>query len=180
MKHWRIVRAVILPTLISFTMLVILMGQQTSMFDRAAVTAANPYHSRELNDDVLVDSLMMIPLHLKIGRADYEEGTLTLDIRLHDESASAAADIYEDIASILSFTFEGTDNVQQLYLRVVAMDRWSGKRYLLLASHMTRAAWDSRFVEFLTELEDESISPELAATLNMTFTNLWQKQFSGR
>lgn len=181
MKHRHFLRAVLLPAVISLTMLALLTGLKPQMLDKAGViTAALPYHSRELSDDGLVDSLMSIPLHLKISRADYEESVLTLDIKLHDDKEIAATDVYEDIASILSFSFEGTDNVQQLYLRVVAIDRWSGKRYLLLASNMTRQAWDAKDADSLNELEDGEFPPELASSLNLTFTNLWQKSFSGR
>lgn len=180
MKYGHFVRAVLLPAVISFTMLALLTGLKPQMLDKAgAMTATLPYHSRELSDDGLVDSLMSIPLHLKISRADYEEGVLTLDIKLHDEEI-AATDVYKDIASILSFSFEGTDNVQQLYLRVVAIDRWSGKRYLLLASNMAREAWNAKYAESIIELEDGEFPAGLANSLNLTFTNLWQKSFSGR
>ncbi|MGG4104229.1 hypothetical protein AAXB25_09860 [Paenibacillus lautus] len=178
MKHWQSVLAVLLPAAIAFIILVLLMGLQSqARYKVGAVTAAIPYHSRELSDAGLVDSLKNLPLHLKISRADYDEGALTLDIKLSDP-AETAAEVYEDIASIMSFTFEGTDNVQQLYLRVVAIDRWGGKRYMLLASNMSKDTWNSRYAEALTQLENGDVPPSIAAALNLTFTNLWLKQFS--
>lgn len=179
MKHWQSVQAVLLPAAIAFILLGLLMGLHSqARYKVGAVPAAVPYHSRELSDAGLVDSLMSLPLNLQISRADYEEGALTLDIKLSDATKTASV-VYEDIASIMSYSFEGTDNVSQLYLRVVAIDRWGGKRYMLLASNMNREAWDSRYAEVLTQLENEDVPPSVAAALNLTFTNLWPKQFSG-
>jgi len=178
MKQWQIVRAVLVPAAIAFMMLVILLELQSHARQKIeTVTAAVPYHSRELTDAGLVDSLMNLPLHLKISRADYDDGTLTMDIKLSDPSEEAG-DVYEDIAGIMSFAFEGTDNVNQLYLRVIAIDRWGGRRYLLLASNMNRDSWEPRYAEELSRLRNGDVPPSLAASLNLTFTNLWQKQFS--
>lgn len=178
MRHWQSVRAVLLPAAIACVLLALLMGVQSqARYKVGAVTAAIPYHTRELNDAGLVDALTGLPLHLKISRADYDNGALTLDIKLNDQS-DTVTDVYEDVASIMSFSFEGTDNVQQLYLRVIAIDRWGGKRYLLLASNMNREIWDSRYAEALTQLENGEMPPAIASSLNITFTNLWLKQFS--
>ena len=68
--------------------------------------------------------------------------------------------------------------MQQLYLRVVAIDRWGGKRYMLLASNMNKDTWDLRNAEALTQLENGDVPQPIAAALNLTFTNLWLKQFS--
>ncbi|ANA82034.1 hypothetical protein PVOR_13504 [Paenibacillus vortex V453] len=178
MKHWPSVRAVLVPAAIACMILALLISVQSqTRYKVGAVTAAIPYHSRELNDAGLVDALMELPLHLRISRADYDDGALTLDIKLNDQS-DTVTDVYEDVASVMSFSFEGTDNVQQLYLRVIAIDRWGGKRYMLLASNMSRETWDPRYAEALTQLENGDMPPALTSSLNITFTNLWLKQFS--
>ncbi|GAB6929958.1 hypothetical protein JCM10914A_39410 [Paenibacillus sp. JCM 10914] len=176
MTNWKAWRAVLVPAMISFILMAFII--RIPSYGYGAVTAAMPYHQKELNDDVLVDALMSLPLHLTISRADYDNGELTLDIKLNDVS-NQTREVYEDVATIMSYSFEGTDNVQQLFLRVVAIDRWGGKRYMLLASSLSRAEWNSASAEALSELSGSDVPPSLAAELHLTLTKLWHKQFSG-
>ena len=47
-----------------------------------------------------------------------------------------------------------------------------------LASNMNKDTWDLRNAEALTQLENGDVPQPIAAALNLTFTNLWLKQFS--
>ena len=46
------------------------------------------------------------------------------------------------------------------------------------ASNMNKDTWDLRNAEALTQLENGDVPQPIAAALNLTFTNLWLKQFS--
>lgn len=85
MKHWQSVRAVLLPAAIAFIMLTLLMGLQSqARYKVGAVAAGDSLSQSGVKRCRTRGLLMSLPLHLKISRADYDEGALTLDIKLSD------------------------------------------------------------------------------------------------
>ncbi|MUG64998.1 hypothetical protein GNP94_03130 [Paenibacillus campinasensis] len=180
MKYWKPVQAVVLPASAAMLLLILLLGLFTSVrADSGAAPAFFPRHVRNMSDEILVDALSSLPLHLKISRADWDGGALMVDLQMPERNV-AVRDIYEDVTSLFSYSFEGTDNVEQLFLRVMAVDRWGGKRYLLLASDMRRSEWQTSYEEALLNLEDGRIPEPVLSSLHLTVTNLWEKQFIGR
>ena len=144
---------------------------------RGVLAAFQPHDGTSLSDATLVDSLSSLPLSLSIGQADWESGTLIVDLKITEEQASVET-VYHDLATILSFSFNDKDNVSQIYLRFVAVDAWSGARYLVLASNVTRAEWDPELLQELKHLQSAPFSERLVQGLHLTLTNLWMKQFS--
>lgn len=144
---------------------------------RGVVAAFQPQGGTSLSDATLVDSLSSLPLILSIGQADWENGTLIVDLKITEEPALVET-VYHDLATILSFSFNDKDNVNQIYLRFVAVDAWTGARYLLLASNVTSSEWDPELLQELKQLENAPFSERLVKGLHLTVTNLWMKQFS--
>lgn len=143
-----------------------------------SVAAFHPEgESSSLTDANLVDRLSSLPLTLKIGKADWENGTLIVDLKIKDDQKSVRT-VQSDLATMISFSFEDKQNVDQLYLRFVAVDPWTGARYLMLASNIKRSEWDNTLLQELRQLENEPFSERLVEGLHLTLTNVWLKQFS--
>ena len=140
------------------------------------VSAFRPHQADILSDESLVDELSRLPLHLRIDKADWNQRTLMLDLKI--EQAPGNVDLlYKDLSSVLAFSFEAMSNVDQLYLRFMAMDPWTESRYLMLASRVSKEEYSPLWIKELNSMGKEQVSAELAAELHMTLTNIWLKQF---
>lgn len=180
MKYWKSVQVVLLPASAAIILLLMLLGLYSSVrSDAGAAPVFFPRHARSMSDEILVDALSSLPLHLNISRADWDSGALSVDLKIPDRVVGVR-DIYEDITSLFSYSFEGTDNIEQLFLRVMAVDRWGGRHYLLLASDMKREDWLPEYEDALLKLKDGLIPEPLLTSMHLTVTNLWEKQFTGR
>lgn len=166
------------PALVTVLFLVLLstIHSVSNAEGRRSVSAFQPQSDAELSDANLVDGLRALPLGLRIGQADWDNGALYLDLRITGEPLSIET-IYKDLATILSFTFEDKDNVTRLFLRFEAVDPWSQSRYLVLAANARRDEWDHGMLDELKQLKNEPFSERLVQGLHLTLTNLWKKQF---
>ncbi|WP_106767983.1 hypothetical protein [Paenibacillus faecalis] len=130
-----------------------------------------------LSDANLVDRLSSLPLDLNIGKADWEDGTLLVDLKITDGQDPVRM-VLGDLTKMLAFSFEDKQNVSQLYLRFVAVDPWTGAHYLMLAANVKRNEWDHALLKELKQMENEPFSDRLVQGLHLTITNMWIKQFN--
>ncbi len=93
-----------------------LLEPQLQELRRTAAVSA-PYRPITLSDDNLVDAVAALRLHHRLTRVGWDHSILTLDITLR-ENGNAVAGLQRDIASVLRFSFEETDNVHQTLIRV--------------------------------------------------------------
>ncbi|UNK20513.1 hypothetical protein MNQ98_11070 [Paenibacillus sp. N3/727] len=168
-----------IPALVTalFLLLLSVVHSVSGAEERRSVSAFKPedVHT-SLSDANLVDSLSSLPLALRIGKADWDNGTLSVDLKIMEELKSVRT-VYNDLASIISFSFEDKQNVKQLYLRFVAIDPWTGARYLMLAANVRRNEWDLSLLQELKQMENEPFSERLVQGFHLTLTNVWAKQF---
>lgn len=178
MNHLIKYRGLWVPTLITVISLVLLSGIHTvsSAEERGSISVFVPHNAAGLSDENLVDGLVALPLVLRISHADWERGSLYLDLKITEEPLSIET-VYQDLATILEFSFENKDNVNQVYLRFEAVDPWSKSRYLVLAANMKKNEWDHSLLMELKSLKNEPFSDRLVQGLHLTLTNLWKKQF---
>lgn len=166
------------PVFITILCLLFLSGlnARISSQELRSVSAFHSHSSTELSDENLVDGLRALPLGLRIGQADWDNGALYLDMRITEEPLSVET-LYRDLATILSFSFEDKMNVNRLFLRFEAVDPWSQSRYLILAANARRSEWDHGMLDEINQLKNEPLSERLVQGLHLTLTNLWKKQF---
>lgn len=93
-----------------------------------------------LENDNLVDALSEIPFSLMIDKAGWENGVLSMDLKVNGD-AHEPQELYRNMALAIGFAIQETSNVDQLLLRVVAEDRWLDTRRLLLAGDIRRSEW---------------------------------------
>ncbi|KKO52008.1 hypothetical protein [Paenibacillus sp. DMB20] len=144
---------------------------------KSSVAAFNPADETVLSDSSLVDDLSGLPLKLHISQADWDDGTLSVDLKVTEEPVTVQT-VYKDLAEMLTFSFVDKANVDQLYLRFMAVDQWTGARYLLLAANVSRGEWDPGLLEELRGMKDEPFPERMVQAYRLTQTNLWLKQFS--
>ncbi|MCM3784020.1 hypothetical protein M3231_13645 [Neobacillus mesonae] len=130
----------------------------------------------KLDDHNLVDSLHELKLSAPISKVRWSNDVLTLDLKV-EGGAIVPSDIYTDMASVASFSFEETANVQQLMLRVMAEDEWLGSRHMLLSADIRRSEWRPEALNMLKEWKNPELPDELKKWFHMSETNLWRKQF---
>ena len=161
----------------ALTLMVSLGGQldaaSYSQKARAAFTSHAPY---ELTDDNLVDTLSQASFNLPLSRAEWKNGTLSLDFKVLTASTSAN-EIYGCIADAASLSFGDTSNVERLLLRLVAEDQWMGSRHLLLASDLHREDYTAALAAELGDWKDAVLSEMLQQQFNITYTRLWRNHF---
>ncbi|MBY9081645.1 hypothetical protein KIH86_04625 [Paenibacillus sp. HN-1] len=124
----------------------------------------------------LVDAVGGIPFHLPIGSVGWEEGVLSLDLKVTD-TAVRPGDVYADMSSVLSFAFRNTENVDQVLLRIMAEDRWVGSSRLLLAADVRRSELTPELLEELEKTGNIPLPASLKSALRISETSLWKNQF---
>ncbi|KAA9006233.1 hypothetical protein F4V43_04535 [Paenibacillus spiritus] len=114
--------AALLATLLFAFLLPALAGLDGSVRhggERPVMASSEPV---QLSGGTLVDELAALPLTLPIGRAGWSDGALSLDLQVTD-SAQPPGEVYLNIADVLDFAFGRTDNVNQVLLRIIAVDK---------------------------------------------------------
>lgn len=176
MKKKKVILIVLSISLSTLMLLATFVSIQKDSFlqdSREVLQNRNPIR---LEDHNLVDYLHELKLTAQISKVKWNSGVLTLDLRAGDES-SDPSDIYEDIATVASFSFEETVNVQQLMLRVMAEDEWMGSRHLLLSADIRRSEWSLEALQLLETWKSAKLPEELKIWFHMSETNLWRRQF---
>ncbi|MDP4096654.1 hypothetical protein OIN60_07710 [Paenibacillus sp. P96] len=135
-----------------------------------------PQPRMELNDYNLVDQLNELSLTMPITKVNWKQAVLTLDLKMPDTAAEPAT-VYKNIADAASYCFYGTSNVQQLLLRVVAEDPWTGKRHLLIAADIRRDEWSADALRELRGWSGPSLPEELKNQFRISDTKLWRTRF---
>ncbi|MFB5763116.1 hypothetical protein [Paenibacillus medicaginis] len=135
-----------------------------------------PQPRMELNEYNLVDQLNGLPLTMQIAKASWKGAVLTLDLKMPD-TATSPATVYENIAEVASYCFYGTSNVQQLLLRIVAEDPWTGKRHLLIAADIRRDEWPAEALHTLKGWSEPELPEELKNEFRISDTKLWRTRY---
>ncbi|MNE45229.1 hypothetical protein D3C80_1395040 [compost metagenome] len=129
----------------------------------------------QLSDNNLVNEFIQLDLPLRLSKVEINGPILSVDLKVTDYEWSKA-EMYKGMAEIISFAFEGTSNIDQLLLRLVAEDRWVGGKYLLLAADVRRGGWPSSALNELKNTEDKDLSLELKNWFRVTESRLWKKR----
>ncbi|NQX44819.1 hypothetical protein HQN87_05725 [Paenibacillus tritici] len=129
-----------------------------------------------LEDDNLVDALSGIPFSLMIDKAGWENGVLSLDLKVNGD-AHEPQELYQNMALAIAFAIQETGNVDQLLLRVVAEDQWLNTRRLLLAGDIRRSEWTPQLQETLRNAGNTPLPDPLKNGFRISESELWKKQF---
>lgn len=132
--------------------------------------------SRVLENDNLVDALDRVPFSLAIDKAGWENGVLSLDLKVNGNHHEPE-ELYRNMALAVAFAMEETDNVDQLLLRVVAEDEWLETRHLLLAGDIRRSEWSPLLQQALEDAGNAPLPAALKTGLRISESELWKKQF---
>ncbi|MEK4851235.1 hypothetical protein NST04_15430 [Paenibacillus sp. FSL H7-0756] len=129
-----------------------------------------------LENDNLVDALSEIPLSLMIDKAGWENGVLSLDLKVNGD-VHEPQELYRNMALAIGFAIQETSNVDQLLLRVVAEDQWLDTRRLLLAGDFRRSEWTPLLQEALENAGNSPLPDYLKNGFRISESELWKKQF---
>ncbi|MFE4710924.1 hypothetical protein ACFRAM_08630 [Paenibacillus sp. NPDC056722] len=144
--------------------------------DRGAVETFSEDSDMVLDDTNLVDAIGTLPLTLTIGSVGWENGVLSLDLMVtgndHDPE-----ELYRNMAQAVAFAIQDTTNVNQLLLRVVAEDKWTQTRRLLLAGDIRRREWSGELQKELLNTGNRPLSEHLKSSFRISESDLWKNQF---
>ncbi|NMO96967.1 hypothetical protein [Paenibacillus lemnae] len=173
-----LLKSVILPGLLSFTLCLglVLTYPTDGASEPFSAAVFNPESRGILNEANIVDEMSRLPIHKDLKRVDLRRGVLSVDVRIVDVAGSPNV-VHRQLTEMLSFSFEKMVNVEQLYLRFMAEDAWTGQQHLLLAAAMHRREWSPELQRDAAELAPGQFSEEMVRRLHLTLTNLWQRQF---
>ncbi|RCX23251.1 hypothetical protein DFP94_101848 [Fontibacillus phaseoli] len=146
------------------------------IFENSRLASAETFLSEkpvELSDDNLVDGLSELKLPVPIAKVDLNGAVLSVDLKVTEDRFDKG-ELYRGIAEMISFSFERTTNIDQLLLRLVAEDRWLGKRYLLLAADVRRGEWPESALYALRTTGNMELPKELRTWFRVTETQLWK------
>lgn len=132
--------------------------------------------SRMLENDNLVDALSAVPFSLAIDKAGWENGVLSLDLKVSGDHHEPE-EVYRNMALAIAFAMQETDNVDQLLLRVVTEDQWLDTRRLLLAGDIRRTEWSPLLQKALEDAGNTPLPDVLKTGLRISESELWKKQF---
>lgn len=151
-------------------------AEHTFARESRALAAFHPQSGWTLDNANIVDALDSLPLTLPIRKVEWESRVLTVDLKVATPEVSVS-EIYSNIAEILTFSFDGTSNVDQILLRLVAEDKWLGTRHLLLAADVRRTEWSPELKQALGEAEEGPLADDIKARFHLTETKLWRDRF---
>ena len=129
-----------------------------------------------MNDRQLVDHLSDVPLQLRLSRAAWHEGKLTVDIKVAASIVHPEI-IYQDMYELLRYSFTQTNNVNRLLLRFVILDERLKKKYVLLALDALKSETTPERLEQIKK-SNPDIPTEVSEALRIIYTPLWEKKFS--
>lgn len=129
-----------------------------------------------MNDRQLVDLLSDIPLQLRLSRAAWQDGKLTLDIKVAASIVHPEI-IYQDMYELLRYSFTQTNNVNRLLLRFVILDERLKKKHVLLALDALKSETPPERLEQIKK-SNPDIPQEVSEALRIIYTPLWERQFS--
>lgn len=144
--------------------------------NRSAVEVFGEDGSIVLSGSNLVDAVGSIPFTLPISSVGWDNGVLSLDLKVTG-SDHEPGELYRNMARAISFTVQETVNVNQLLLRIVAEDKWTGTRSLLLAGDIRRREWSEELQQELQDNGDNPLSARIKAGFRISESELWQNQF---
>lgn len=132
-----------------------------------------------LNASNLVDVLISLRLNLAIDRADYKGHVLALDLSAGTGKPEVSL-LYEDLAKLISLCADKSGNVEQVRLRLMAEDSWTGERHLLLAASVRPEKVVPDLDHTLTLLHaagNHPLGQTLKERLGIIETPLWKKAY---
>lgn len=127
-----------------------------------------------LTNGNIVDALLGVPLHERLGRVEWRNSVLSFDLLVPSDGGRPAA-WFDDVEQLVRVSYLQFDNVNRLLIRIVEQD---GERKRLLAAVDVRAndAWlndPSGSISFSNPVHDESWRKRL----RLSFTTAWIERF---
>lgn len=177
MKRWTVFVATLLLTF-GIAALLPALQQLDHSAGRGDNSKAVLLPQTELNEYNLVDQLSGLPLTMPVAKVSWGESLLSLDLQMPDTAAPPST-VYENIAEVASYCFYGTSNVQQLLLRIVAEDPWTGKKHLLIAADIRRDEWSAEALRALRNWSGPELPEELKNQFRISDTRLWRTRYEG-
>lgn len=158
----------------------IVLWNEQAIRDQSEVAVFTSKDKRvHLENEHLVDQLATISHELPLHRVVWDDqGRLVLDLRVA-ASVHNQTILYEELYRWLTFSFQETDNVERLQLRIVIADKMLDKKYVLLAIDARRGTIPEESLEELID-GNAALSAQTVSLLRMTYTPLWQQLFPSR
>ncbi|MFC3745839.1 hypothetical protein [Paenibacillus sp. GCM10012306] len=144
--------------------------------ERGAVETFSEGSHNVLDDTNLVDAIGALPLTLSIGSVGWENGVLSLDLMVTGNDHEPE-ELYRNMAQAIAFAIQDTSNVKQLLLRIVAEDKWTQTRRLLLAGDIRRQEWSGELQRELLNTGNHPLSGHLISSFRISESDLWKNQF---
>lgn len=139
---------------------------------RRAVAAMAPRSPLLLSDDNLPDAFTALRFREKLTGVGWDHSILTVDLTLRDPAAAEAEYLWEDLSTLIRFSFADTGNVRQLLYRVYAEER--GRRQLMLYGDSRREDWRDGEAAGLRAPDAASL-PRFRGKIRMSLTPAGEK-----
>jgi len=124
----------------------------------------------ELTERNLVDSMMRLPLHLKINKVELSHSILSVDlVILYPRDTQI---VFEEWYELAAFSFGRTSNIDQLFVRILKPEVQSGEGQLLAAMDARRQNFPvhDQIAEKMSRL---SMEQYVRSHARLTFTESW-------
>ncbi len=127
-----------------------------------------------LTNENLIDMLIDLELSEKIGRVEWRNGTLTLEMAVPPDSGRPEA-WFRDIYKLIEASFVRLDNVQRLLIRIAQIE--GSERRLLAAVDVRKPdGWLEKEIESL-RYADPVHDETWRRRLRISFTAAWEQRF---
>lgn len=130
----------------------------------------------QISDDNLVDYLLQLPLEMHIGKVDWGNSILTIDLSIQQEGTPDT--ILMDLYKLTYYGLVGTTNVKQVLVRVREFEHENSVRGggLMLAMDARRGDVS---LEGIRKLQKEQLSVYrfLNEYFQLTFTRAWEERY---
>jgi hypothetical protein len=123
----------------------------------------------------LVDFMAKQPLSLDIGRVEWTDPILSIDLKTK-KSGIGKEDIYRDLFQLSRFALVGTKNVKQLLIRVVDANENGAVPQLIVALDAKREQME-RLKQNMPQLGKLDAERALNSYFSLTFTRKWLDRY---
>ncbi len=128
--------------------------------------------AKTLNDQNLVDLLVNQPLFMDIGRVEWSDSILSIDLKTKQGQADADF-IYRDLYTISRLGFNGTKNVKQLLVRIMELSPNPSSSPQLLVAMEARREDTKKVLQDTQQPGIMNAEQYVSSHFRLTFTPKW-------